>query len=151
MALVPDPAIIIDAGPLLALIDRRDSNHAWAAAHAQALVAPFITSESVLCEVAFLLQRGRIPTRHLFDLVAQESILVVFDLQAEYAAAAALMSKYANLPKGASMSLADASLVRLAELHDRAAVFTLGRHFAIYRKHGRRQIPLIAPWTAAPH
>jgi uncharacterized protein len=149
--LVPEPTVIIDAGPLVALIDRRDSHHAWASTHAQALVAPFLTSESVLCEVAFLLQRGRIPTRHLFDLLAQESILVVFDLQAEYAAAAALMSKYAHLPKGASMSLADASLVRLAESHDRAAVFTLDRHFAIYRKHGRRQIPLIAPWTGSDH
>ena len=43
------------------------------------------------------------------------------------------------------MSLADATLVRLAELHDNAAVFTLDSDFRIYRKHGRRQIPLIIP------
>jgi uncharacterized protein len=43
------------------------------------------------------------------------------------------------------MSLADACLVRLAELNDRASVFTIDDDFGIYRKHGRRIIPLIGP------
>ena len=46
-----------------------------------------------------------------------------------------------NLP----MSLADASLVRLAELQPGASVVTLDAHFRIYRKNGRQQIPVIIP------
>jgi predicted nucleic acid-binding protein len=52
-----------------------------------------------------------------------------------------LIRKYEDLP----MSLADASLVRLAELHPGASVFTLDSHFRVYRKHGRQQIPVVMP------
>lgn len=43
------------------------------------------------------------------------------------------------------MSLADACLVRLAEMNDGASLFTIDRDLAVYRKHGRRAIPIIAP------
>ena len=43
------------------------------------------------------------------------------------------------------MSLADACLVRAAELHDTASVLTIDEDFPVYRKHGRREIPPIAP------
>ena len=52
-----------------------------------------------------------------------------------------LIRKYEDLP----MSLADACLVRLAELHPAARVFTLDSHFRVYRKNGRQQIPVIIP------
>ncbi len=52
-----------------------------------------------------------------------------------------MIRKYKDLP----MSLADASLVRLAERHSGSSVFTLDSHFRIYRKHGRQQIPVIMP------
>jgi hypothetical protein len=43
------------------------------------------------------------------------------------------------------MSLADACLVRMAEIRPNAVVFTLDHHFTIYRKHGRQAIPLLIP------
>jgi predicted nucleic acid-binding protein len=43
------------------------------------------------------------------------------------------------------MSLADACLVRLAELHADCQVFTLDRDFRRYRRHGRQVIPLLSP------
>lgn len=46
---------------------------------------------------------------------------------------------------GAPLSLADACLVRLAELHDGASVLTIDSDFAVYRNHGRRAIPVIVP------
>ena len=44
------------------------------------------------------------------------------------------------------MSYADACLVRMAELHPEASVWTLDRHFQVYRRHQRQTISLIAPW-----
>lgn len=44
------------------------------------------------------------------------------------------------------MSLADACLVRMSEIHDNAAVFTVDQDFLIYRKRGRKKIPLISPF-----
>jgi hypothetical protein len=44
------------------------------------------------------------------------------------------------------MSYADACLVRMAELHRGAIVWTLDRDFHIYRKHKRQNLPLRTPW-----
>ena len=43
------------------------------------------------------------------------------------------------------MSLADACLVRLAELHTDGEVFTFDSDFSIYRRHGNKVIPLLIP------
>ena len=43
------------------------------------------------------------------------------------------------------MSLADACVVRMAELHERHAVFTLDSDFSVYRNHGRESLSLIHP------
>jgi hypothetical protein len=43
------------------------------------------------------------------------------------------------------MSLADACLVRMAEMHADHLVCTLDRDFAIYRMHGREPLRLMTP------
>src|SRR5262249_33850938 len=47
--------------------------------------------------------------------------------------------------EGARLSVADASLVRMAEELTHSAVLTLDGHFKMYRKHRRHVIPLIVP------
>ncbi len=51
----------------------------------------------------------------------------------------ALMAKYMDVP----MSLADATLVSLAELRNLRQVFTLDSDFVVYRFRGRRAFDLI--------
>jgi len=53
----------------------------------------------------------------------------------------ALFERYDNVPA----SLADACLVRMSELYDPCRVLTLERDFLIYRRHGRKVIPLLMP------
>ena len=43
------------------------------------------------------------------------------------------------------MSLADACLVRMAELHEGSPILTLDRDFLIYRKNGREPILAVLP------
>lgn len=43
------------------------------------------------------------------------------------------------------MSLADACLVRMSELHRASPVLTLDRDFTIYRRSRRQRIPLLSP------
>jgi predicted nucleic acid-binding protein len=50
-----------------------------------------------------------------------------------------LMEKYSDVP----MSLADASLVSLAEWRNLTRIFTLDSDFAVYRFRGRRSFVLI--------
>jgi predicted nucleic acid-binding protein len=52
-----------------------------------------------------------------------------------------LMAKYSDVP----MSLADASLVSMAELRNLRRVFTLDSDFSVYRFRGRRTFELIPP------
>ena len=51
------------------------------------------------------------------------------------------VDRYRNVP----MSLADACLVRLSELHPPAKVWTTDSDFTIYRRHRRALSPLIMP------
>jgi hypothetical protein len=48
---------------------------------------------------------------------------------------------YHNVPA----SLADVCLVRMAEIYDRCLVLSLDFDFHIYRRHGRKTIPLSRP------
>jgi predicted nucleic acid-binding protein len=68
-------------------------------------------------------------------------IAVALELQTEAAALETLMRRYEGTP----MSLADACLVRLAELHSDCQVFTPDADFRRYRRHERQVIPLLAP------
>ena len=43
------------------------------------------------------------------------------------------------------MSLADACLVRMSEIEKNCQVLTIDSDFKLYRKHGRRVIPIIMP------
>ncbi|MBV9561349.1 MAG: hypothetical protein JOY90_13000 [Bradyrhizobium sp.] len=52
-----------------------------------------------------------------------------------------LLRKYRDMP----MSLADACIVIMSEIHDRHFVLTLDSDFLVYRKHGRTSLPVIRP------
>ena len=133
--------IIVDTGPLVAMLVRTDDHHAWAVDRLRELRPPFLTCEPVLAEVAHLVRRVGHGVERFVDLLVSDLLRVELDLMAERAAVGRLLRKYADRP----MSLADACLVRLAELNDRASVLTIDGDFAVYRKHGRRAIPLITP------
>jgi predicted nucleic acid-binding protein len=133
--------IIVDTGPLVAMLVRTDHHHGWAVDRLRELHPPFLTCEPVLAEVAHLVRRMRHGLERFVDLLLSDLLRVELDLMAERTAVGRLLRKYADRP----MSLADACLVRLAELNDRASVLTVDGDFAVYRKHGRRAIPLITP------
>ena len=52
-----------------------------------------------------------------------------------------LLQKYRDTP----MSLADAYIVCMDEIHDRHSVLTLDSDFLVYRRRGRASLPLIHP------
>jgi predicted nucleic acid-binding protein len=77
----------------------------------------------------------------IFELLDRKVIRIVLSIQEEQADLRALMHRYRNRP----MSLADACLVRLSEIHSSGEVFTLDSDFRIYRRHGNRVIPVRMP------
>ena len=134
---------IVDTGPLVALLSKRDRYHGWALETFAGVNPPALTCEAVLAEAWHLLSGTAKGQTALLDLIAAGTLAVEFALMSELAAVRRLVARYRDRP----MSLADACLVRLAELFDDAEVITLDRDFSIYRKHGRQTVPLISPGT----
>ena len=133
--------ILVDTGPLVAYLDRSDRDHAWAKHYFMQISRPLLTCEAVIAEALFLLRRGGIDPDHLLSLVSRGLVLPDFRLNTEISSIQQLMKSYRNIP----MSLADACLVRMAEIYEPSEVMTLDSDFTIYRKFRRKVIPLLRP------
>jgi len=100
-----------------------------------------LTCEPVLTEAGFLLAREGRYTDVLFTLLERGTIRIAINIQEEQADVRALMHRYRNRP----MSLADACMVRLSELHIHSELLTLDSDFLVYRRHGNKVIPCLMP------
>jgi predicted nucleic acid-binding protein len=134
-------SVIVDTGPIVALLDADDQQHAWVKAQFARLRPPLLTCEAVLTESCFLIDRGGGDPGAVIQLVERGVITAAPLFDAEAGAIVRLMRRYRNVP----MSLADACLVRLVERTSQATLFTLDSDFEIYRQKGRRVIPLLTP------
>jgi predicted nucleic acid-binding protein len=132
---------LADTGPLVALLDRADLHHKWAVECFKNLAPPLITCESVIAETLHLLADLHPSVCALSRLQREEIICVDFEFKAHATAIWHLIEKYRDLP----MDFADACLVRMSELHSDCVVWTTDSHFQVYRRHGRRTIPLLNP------
>lgn len=132
---------IVDTGPLVAFFDRAERHHAWAVERIEQLEAPLLVCEPVLAEAMFLLAQSSRASDVLFQLLQNGALHIGLHIEDHVDPLRRLLQKYRDTP----MSLADACIVRMAEIHDRHDVVTLDSDFTIYRKHGKIPISLIRP------
>jgi predicted nucleic acid-binding protein len=136
--------VLVDTGPIAALLDRRDTHHEWAKQQVAQLHHSVVTCEAVVSEAFFLLApvRGGIST--LADLLRHQLVRVDPDFAFCDHSREILdnMERYKNVP----MSFADACLVRMTEIERDSLVFTTDRDFLTYRRNRRESIPLISPF-----
>ena len=132
-------SVLVDAGFLVALLSRRDANHAWAVAQAQRFPPPWKTCEAALSETFHLLGPRGIPP--LASLLRRRAVVSAFHLGEAPNEVLALLRKYADLP----ISLADACLVRMSEILPDPVLLTTDTDFRIDRRLGRKTIPCVLP------
>src|SRR5262245_20072066 len=132
---------IVETGPLVALFDRAERHHHWVAERFNELDAPLLVCEPVLAEAMYLLARYPRAQDAVLELIQNGALSVAFRIDEHIGPLRKLLQKYRDTP----MSLADACIVRMSEIHDRHAVLTLDSDFLVYRKHGRAALPLIHP------
>ena len=132
---------LLDTGPLVSFLGSGLRHHAWAVEQWKRLRPPLLTCEPVLTEAAFLLKRDGREADALFALLERGVIRIALAVQDEQVDLRALMHRY----RGRPMSLADACLVRLSEIHAGGEVLTLDSDFRIYRRHGNKVIPVLMP------
>ena len=134
--------ILADTGPLVAYISETDQHHRWALATFGSFYEPVYTCEAVVLEALFLLRSASLGIETFLQLIERGAVRIDFSLDENRADVLNLLRKYADQP----MSLADACLVRMAELNDNCQIFTTDKDFLVYRRKGRSVIPLLAPF-----
>ena len=125
--------ILLDTGPIVALIDASDSEHERCSHIAAKLEHPAWTVWPVVTEAMHLLSDSWAGQAGLWDRIQTGRIKLLPLDEADHSRLRQLMEKYNDLP----MDLADAALVRVAEREKIRRIFTLDRRdFSVYRPSG---------------
>jgi predicted nucleic acid-binding protein len=134
-------AVLLDTGPWVALISRNDTHHKWAVEQFRRLPPPLLSCEAVVAETCFLLKRSGFDPSLPLQFIERGVVRLPFVLQEQIDSVSSLFKRYENVPA----TLADAALIRLAEINDSPLLITTDSDFHIYRRHGRQTIPLVTP------
>ena len=132
---------LIDTGPLVDSINRRDQWHEWAFHELSLIPPPLLTCEAVISEAHFLLGQVHGGRDALMGMLADQLIQIPWQLGQELSPVRELLQKYQSVP----LSLADACLVRMAEQYAESTIFTIDSDFRIYRMNRNQAIPVIIP------
>lgn len=135
-----DPAILVDAGPLVGWFNANDQWHMWATEVLSTVPGPLHTTEIVLGEACWHLGGNTAAVHGLLALVRLGALRLLRPWPENLERTQELMTQYEM------MDAADASLVVLSELHPTATIITTDRRdFTVYRRFGRQKLPVILP------
>ena len=124
------PAVLVDAGPLVALLDRSDPDHVSCQGILSSITDSLVTVWPVLAEAMYLLRGYLTAQEALWEMIEAGAVEILPLGIDDVPRMKELMRKYRDLP----MDLADAALVRIAERERLRRIFTLDRRdFQIYR------------------
>lgn len=134
------PRVLVDTGPLIAILDEKDAQHARCVETLGRIRPPLLTTWPVITEAAWLLRRQKPALQRLF--AGEESGLLRVMPLGEKALSefTAISHRFRTL----QLQIADMSLLLLAEQQELTTIFTLDRRdFEVIRKKARRQILLL--------
>ena len=125
--------ILIDAGPMVALISASDNHHEICRTTLESIAEPLATVWPAFTEAMYLLRSSWPAQRALWGMVERGTIEIIYLSIDDTRRMRELMDKYRDLP----MDLADAALVHTAERERIHRIFTLDRRdFSVYRPVG---------------
>ncbi|MCK6538000.1 MAG: PIN domain-containing protein [Polyangiaceae bacterium] len=132
--------MLVDAGPLIALLDRSDPHHEACRKVFTAAKEPLLTVWPAFTEAMYLLSFSWQAQAALWEFL-QAGALGLLPLDAsDGPRMRELMEKYRDLP----MDLADAALVRVAEREGIRKIFTIDRRdFLVYRPKRIRRFTIL--------
>lgn len=133
--------ILCDAGVLLCLVDRTQSQHKAYRSTILRLAKPLITTWSCLTEAMYLaLHRGSWAMQKQLGQLLLDKLLIVHEIQeSDYSRLLALMEQYRDRP----MDLADATLVLVAQKTGYRQILTLDSDFLFYQIGDRESFDVI--------
>jgi predicted nucleic acid-binding protein len=132
--------ILVDAGPLVALIHADDRHHARCKDALKRIREPLATVWPAVTEAMYLLGFSSKAQEALWRLLEGEAVRILPLETADLPRLRELMRKYRDLP----MDLADAALVRVAEREKIGRILTIDRRdFELYRPRGIGQFTIL--------
>jgi len=124
------PAVLVDTGPLVALLDRSDPYHLTCQETLSSLDDSLVTVWPVMTEAMYMLRAYWQAQDALWEMLDTGAVEIMPLGIEDLPRMRELMRKYRDQP----MDLADAALVRVAERERLRRIFTLDRRdFQIYR------------------
>ena len=122
--------VLVDAGPLIALLEPTDRHHARCVAALKEMTDPLVTVWPAFTEAMYLLRSSDRSQDALWSMVETGGLEFASLTPDDAPEMRELMRVYRDQP----MDLADAALVAVAEREGLRQVFTLDRrHFEVYR------------------
>lgn len=132
--------IIIDTGPIVAILDKDDKYHRLCVDILKIIKEPLITSWPVITEAFYLLNFSLQVQDTLWEFIERGGIKIESLDENFYSTCRELMKKYHDLP----MDLADATLVAIGEAKGLTTIFTLDhKDFSIYKPKHKKYFTLI--------
>jgi len=132
--------ILIDAGPLVALVDEDDQHHAKCVAALKQLREPLATVWPPVVEAMYLLSGLPLAQEALWEMLERSAVFLLPLDANDIPRIRELMRKYSSR----RIDFADAALLRVAERENTKRIFTVDRRdFSVYRLHNRIRLTLI--------
>lgn len=131
--------VLLDTGPLVALLSKDDANHDRARRLFAECLPPFRSCEAVVAEACFLMRKVHTAgPAEVIALGARGVFSIAIAVEQHWTSIEALLKKYSNRP----ISLADACLIRCAEINEEARIATFDGDFAVYKwgRHRKFQV-----------
>jgi predicted nucleic acid-binding protein len=134
------PGVLLDTGPLVALLSKNDAHHARAVRLFAECEPPLRCCEAVVAEACFLMRKvDPAGPAEVVALGRKGVYATAIALDEHWINIEALLRKYANRP----IALADACLIRCAEVHREPRVVTFDSDFQVYRWSRNRKFHIL--------
>ena len=135
------PGVLLDTGPLVALLSRDDTNHDRAEQLFADCLPPLRCPEAVLAEACFLMRKVHPQGPAEVMALGRKGVYEISIAVGEHwGNLEALLKKYADRP----IALADACLIRSAEIHEEPRILTFDADFEVYRWSRSKPFDLLA-------
>lgn len=132
--------VLLDTGPLVALLSKKDTNHDRARRIFAECAPPFRCCEAVVAEACFLMQKVHVTgPAEVVALGARGVYSIAIAAEEHWASIEALLKKYSDRP----ISFADACLIRSAEIHQEDRIATFDADFGVYKWARNRKFELL--------
>ena len=132
--------ILVDAGFLISLYDKRERHHSQCVEVYQALDCPLVTCEPVIAEALHILGSEMNAARILASVEAG-ALEIPFRLNPVADQVRQIMHKYRDIPA----DFADACLIQMADELDTGDILTLDSDFKHYRWRRNKSFRLLIP------